>query len=219
MNAKISRLFVIIICVCAALGSVSCRTTKNLGGKTTADSEWHDLRVPVKVALRSPMNMSLSGRATMVRDSMVNISMRVFGMEVAVAHLTADSVFFVDKHNKYYFAEPLDALLGSHKMSVGRMQDIILGKGVDETLRFNNPGNADPVVVSFSDFVETLFGRLASDISIAVPVKDVDVKANLIWSLDDAKWNTRPTVKFTPPGNKYKRITASGLRSMFRSMM
>ena len=63
-------------------------------GATTA--AWHDLYIPVSVELRKPVAMSVSGRVTMVRDSAIFVSMRVFGMEVATIYANTDSVTVAD---------------------------------------------------------------------------------------------------------------------------
>ena len=60
---------------------------------------WHDLYIPVSVELRKPVAMSVSGRVTMVRDSAIFVSMRVFGMEVATIYANTDSVTVADKYH------------------------------------------------------------------------------------------------------------------------
>ncbi len=211
------KITALVVCLLLTASFTACHSSKSATSKTNAagTEQWHDVRLPVKVSLKSPMSMSLSGRATMVRDSVINISMRVFGMEVAVAHVNNDSVFFIDKHNKYYFAEPLQSVLGTHKMTVAQMQNLILGQTDKTEMEFSNPGSNEPVVVTFSDFSDTDFGRMASVAAIAAPVKGMDVEASLIWSIDEARWNTSPQVSFKAPGSKYKRITIARIRTLF----
>ena len=218
LRIRLTNITAIAAMILMAAFASSCHSSKS-AQKTRHDEMWHDVRLPVRIELNSPMNLSLSGKATMVRDSMVNISMTVFGFEVAVAHMTPDSVYFVDKHNKYYFAEPLSQVMGSHNLSISAIQDLILGAGSPAELSFKNPGAKDPVVVKFRDFTDTPYGKMASTVNIAAPVKDMDVDASLVWGIDKARWNEAPDVKFKTPGAKYKRITMQKIRSMFKSMM
>lgn len=181
------------------------------------EATWSAVQLPVRVELSKPASFSLSGRATMLRDSVINISMRVLGMEVAVANVTPDSMFLVDKFHKYYFAEPLKAVLGSHMMSVGALQDIILGTQLGEaaTLTFNNPGASEPVSVTFSDFRATPAGNAAGEVRIQAPVTGKQVDATLVWSLDKAKWDSGNTVNFKRPDPRsYKRITMASVLQM-----
>lgn len=178
---------------------------------------WSDVQMPVRVELSKPVSFSLSGRATMLRDSMIHISMRVFGMEVAVVNVTNDSVYLVDKFHKYYFAEPLKTVLGSHMMSVGAMQDIMLGTQLGEanTLTFDNPGAKEPVTVTFSDFSTTPAGNAAGQVRIQAPVTGKQVDAVFVWSLDKAKWDSGQTVNFKRPSpSQYKRITMKSVLQM-----
>lgn len=233
---KFRNFITILLGTLVILGTASCHSSRN-ATKTPSRpvSEWHELQIPVRVSVKSPMSMSLSGRATMVRDSLINISMRVFGFEVAVVNITADSIFVVDKHNKYYFAEPLSSVMGSHQISVGQIQDLILGRDTESlllarlaespgtsdiqtnTLLFRNPGSQEPVTVYFNDYVSTDFGPLASDVSISAPVRGMDISASLTWSAEDAKWNTAPRITFKAPGSGYRRLTVDRIRSFFKS--
>lgn len=89
---------------------------------------WHTLSVPVKVELRSPSKLSLSGRAYMVRDSLIHVSMRVFGLEVAVLRATPDSVFCIDKIHKLAVVENLTELTRRTGLTLGQLQRLMLGR-------------------------------------------------------------------------------------------
>lgn len=188
--------------------------------KSASKAEWQDLRMPVRVALSEPMSFSMSGNATMLRDSIINISMRVIGMEVAVIQLNTDSMYIVDKFHKYYFAEPLSAVLGSHIMPVADIQDIILGTQMGEAadITFTNPGSPEPVRVKYSDFVTTIAGNIASDINITAPVTGKSVDASLQWNVSKAKFNTGATVRFkTPEPDSYRRISMANVLQMLKN--
>lgn len=208
-------LSLVLLTACASQKKTATTASSTTASQSTAytdikaTADWQDIQIPVRVNLEKPMSFSMSGRATMLRDSLINISMRVLGMEVAVINLNSDSLFLVDKFHKYYFAEPLQDILGSHKMSVGQIQDLILGTAVGEPtdLTFNNPGSSEPVHVKYADFVNTAVANIASTIAITAPVTDKEVDATLQWSADKAKWNSGASVRFkSPDKTSYSRI-------------
>ena len=94
----------------------------------TTYSPWHDVYMPISLDLKRPVSMGISGRATMVRDSLIHISMRMLGIEVAVAHVTADSVWLVDKYHKYVCAAATSAITEPNNLSLSDLQDMLLGR-------------------------------------------------------------------------------------------
>lgn len=91
---------------------------------------WHSLSVPVKVELKSPSRLSLSGRAYMVKDSLVYISMRVLGFEVACMHVTRDSVYCVDKVHRLAVVEGIDRLCSNADITLGQLQSLLIGRAI-----------------------------------------------------------------------------------------
>ena len=138
------KLYSIILCV-VLLAVTGCRSSKQTTSTTpTADGErslsqhfetlaasytdWEDVNIPVRLELESPKKMSISGRATMVRDKSVLISLRVLGMEVANLYITNDSVYATEKLHKYYIAEDVNSLRGEFPVSISDVQDMLLGQ-------------------------------------------------------------------------------------------
>ena len=89
---------------------------------------WHDVQMPVRATLRSPFSLSASGRMTMVHDSLIHISMRVLGMEVAVMQVTQDSVYVVDKFHHYLIAESTRRLTAGTGLTMADLQSALLGR-------------------------------------------------------------------------------------------
>ncbi|MBO5053588.1 MAG: DUF4292 domain-containing protein [Muribaculaceae bacterium] len=222
MNRNIyTHLYIALLAIISIITLESCHSQKantkdaDLNAIISAAShDWHDVKMPVKVAIDEPMSMSMSGRATLVRDSLINISMRVFGMEVAVVNITADSVLVIDKYHKYYFNESLSNVMGSHKITVGEMQNIMLGRVGQLKLEFSNPGREQPVTVTYSDFTDTKCGPVAGVVDINAPIKHMNIQSRLLWSPSSAQWNTYPAVNIKIPGSKYKLITTDNIKSM-----
>lgn len=139
-----------IVCVCLMLMLVGCKSTKSSLSSTTniedlgkegaamlsqrVDSvisfynDWHDVVVPIDLSLHQPKSFSVSGRATMVKDESIYISIRVFGFEAANIYVTPDSIFASYKLNKIYIAEETGRLLANYPVTVGNIQDLLLGR-------------------------------------------------------------------------------------------
>lgn len=183
--------------------------------------EWQNVVMPVRITLRSPKNISFSGRATMIRDSVINLSMRVLGMEVASVNVTADSVWFADRFHKYVFSESTQRVLGSHQLTMGQMQDILFGidtDGADE-LTFDNPGSERPVTVRFGNFSDTPAGRMAGTIDIQAQVGKTAVDAGLQWSPERAEWNNPSrSVNFRNNFGGYTRVNLDDVLRLLRSL-
>ena len=212
----------IITAALIAIASGACSSHKAATAITADNSEWHDITLPVKLSLKSPASFSLGGRATIVRDSVVYISFRVFGFEAAVLNATADSVFFVDKYHKYYFAESLDAVLGHYRkdIGIGRIQELLLGRSplaTDNMVTFG-AASSMPVTIAYNDYEDACPGRLPQRVDISAAIKKMDVKATLGWTPSSARCNTYPQVRFRRPGNSYRRITISEAQQVFKNM-
>lgn len=220
---KKSKLIYILLIAMTAMMS-ACHSSKSASTyvSSTNGEQWHDVYMPVKVKLSSPKSMSLSGRATIVRDSLVHLSMRVLGMEVAVVNMTNDSVMFIDKYHKYLFSESLNSVMGSHKMTLGDMQNIMFGltanMSSDHKLTFNNPGSEKPVTVEFDDFLNTPAGNIAQTVDVEAQLSKSEIDAQLLWSANSAEWNTGRTVDFVSPDKGYKRVSIETVLKMFKSM-
>lgn len=211
-----------LILTTLALGALTaCHTARRTATAVPPGTgrDWHDVHMPVKVSMATPARLSLSGRATMVRDSLINISMRVLGFEVAAVNITADSVWMVDKYHKYMFADSKKAVLGSRDMSVGQLQDLITGKNLtDGTITFKAP-DGNTVTVRLNDFEDTPAGRLATRATVDAPLDAANVQATLDWGLDRAEWDKRRTVRFVPPQRGFKTIDAADALLMFKNLV
>ena len=89
---------------------------------------WQSVQIPVRASLRSPVSVSASGRLTMVRDSLVHLSLRMLGIELAVVCVDKDSVRVFDKFHRYYIAEGTAALTGSTGITLADVQSLLLGR-------------------------------------------------------------------------------------------
>lgn len=90
--------------------------------------EWNMVSMPFQLRLELPEEKSISGRATMFRDENVQLSFRAMGMEVVYLYLSEDSVIAIDKINKLYIAEPLSEIVGATGITIGNIQDLLLGQ-------------------------------------------------------------------------------------------
>lgn len=107
----------------AALTHSDCRQSLSAYSST-----WQRLSLPVTLRLREPSSISVSGTAVMERGKSITISLRFLGMEMAVMHLTNDSVVALDKYHDKYVAESLHRFLGGFPVNISNVQDALLGR-------------------------------------------------------------------------------------------
>ena len=182
--------------------------------------QWHDLYVPFKFSLYAPAQVSLSGRATMVRDSAIYLSIRVMGIEGAVALITPDSVFVHDKYHKIYIADDASAFLSG--IGLGVAQDALLGQpfrpgpvldsicwalpspmaGAIESLSIDLP-SAQQAYFAYGQWGQTECGQLAGQCDLLVfpspESESPSAQASVEWNLGNAKFDTGRVVNFKPP--------------------
>lgn len=127
------------------MGLASCRSSKSIVDQSmldfssltlserlqevaAANCPWAQLNLPLKVSLKSPEKISLSGRIYMRRNHDIYITLRVLGIEVANMYVNTDSIYVADKAHKYYLAEPIDKIFAGASLSIGDIQDALLGR-------------------------------------------------------------------------------------------
>lgn len=217
------------------LAMTACGSQRNAGTQGAAGSgagavtgqvadgraqTWQNVYMPVRVSVSAPKSMSMSGRVTMVRDSVINLSMRVLGMEVAAVQITPDSVWVVDKFHKLVFSEGTRALLGGRTMTVGQIQALLLGTDnvVAEGLSFDN-GKGTSVQVNFIDYVETPGGNIATTVTVDATLPKNRIACSLRWQTDQAIWNDPArTVRFNTNFRGYQRITAQQAAAILKEL-
>lgn len=140
-----SRLQVILAAITLMAIACSCGSKKQIASKgyqqenpigavnaqaalATQSLPWQKLKVPMTLRLSSPKSLSVSGQATMVYNKSVTISLRFFGMEIGLIHLTADSVIALDKYNKRYVAESLHKFMGGFPVNMANVQSLLIGQ-------------------------------------------------------------------------------------------
>ena len=73
-----------------------------------------------------------------------------------------------------------------------------------------------PVECVYTDHKNTVAGLLASAFGLSATVGSKKINVNVSWGLDDARWDTGRTVKFSAPGSSYKRISIESLIKSFK---
>ncbi len=220
MKIKTTIYMMIAAMICGIF--VGCSGHKAALSLATEGGTWHDMTLPVKLSLKSPTSFSMGGRATIVRDSVVYMSFRVLGFEAAVLNVTADSVFFVDKYHKYFFAESMDAVLGHYRkdMGIGHIQELLMGRSplaVDNVVSFGATSTL-PVRVTYSNYENAGSERMARSVGIDATMKKTDVRAAIEWSPSSARCNTFPQVRFRRPGKGYRNITIAEAQHIFKNI-
>ena len=106
----------------------SLTLSERLQEVAAANCPWTQLNLPLKVSLKSPDKLSLSGRIYMRRNHDIYVTLRVLGIEVANMYVNKDSIYVADKAHKYYLAEPIDKIFAGASLSIGDIQDVLLGR-------------------------------------------------------------------------------------------
>lgn len=177
---------VIALTLCLILLLTGCRPTKpTVTGPSPAQPErsvpvWTTVSMPVKVSMSGGMSLSLSGKATMVRDSLAYVSLRMLGMEVGYAIVTADSATVCDRFHKIYFSEPLSALVPPAYATVGTLQDIITGQDIPAEIS-GHVSATDPIDTPYGRFCRTLTGRMR--------LSGMQLTVTVALNYDRAEWN------------------------------
>lgn len=114
---------------------------------------WNTLNVPFSFRSSSPVSVSFSGRASMVRGDYIYLSLRMIGIEVGVIYIDKDSVVIADKYHKIVVEDRLDDLTVGTGLTIADIQDIFLG-------RTFYPGMGTLCEI---EIPETLFSPIKSD--------------------------------------------------------
>ncbi|MDE7375979.1 MAG: DUF4292 domain-containing protein [Muribaculaceae bacterium] len=189
-------------------------------GDSVELSQWRDVYLPFKFNLYAPAQVSLSGRATMVRDSAIYLSIRVMGIEGAAALITPDSVFVHDKYHKIYIADDASAFMSG--IGLSPLQSALLGQpfepgpvldsicwvlptamaGVIESMSIDLP-EAAQAYFAYSQWAQTERGLFAGQSDLLVfpspESESPSVQASVEWNLGNAKFDTGRSVQFKPP--------------------
>lgn len=137
----LSTRFPILLAIIAVISITGCRSQKDTAtGKSEISAvndfvsmvdsytPWQKIRVPFTLKLLSPQKFSIGGTAVFDRGNMVNMSMRMLGLEVAVLQITPDSLTFVEKMNRQYLTVPVAKALGGLDASIDNIQDLLTGR-------------------------------------------------------------------------------------------
>ncbi|MCM1451865.1 MAG: DUF4292 domain-containing protein [Clostridium sp.] len=167
---------------------------------------WRDVQMPVTVTMidDDDKGQSMSGRLAMVRDSAIEISLRAMGVEAALAYIDPDTVVVVDKYHKQYLAEPYPSVFGASGLSLGNLQDALLGAPFSpQSMPEAWSGRAQDEIlqsVVFQDedaLVVGLYGD--KDIDVLVQIADKRARMAIKFNYDQAKWDTGRKIRLRAP--------------------
>lgn len=111
-----------------ATAAETSRTSSPLAPLAASYGAWSDVKVPVKVEIAKPKKFSMSGTATMVYGSALNVSFKMLGFEVASAYADADSVIINVKAMGMYYAESLRKFTSAFGLDIADLQSLLFGR-------------------------------------------------------------------------------------------
>lgn len=143
--------YFILLCLCLIIAITGCRSSKSTTSsnsesnqqkseqedanlKSRFDSvastymDWNDIVVPVELNLVQPKEFSITGKATMVKDESIYISIRFLGFEAANIFINNDSIYATYKMGRIYLAENIKNLAKGYPIKLSDIQDMLLGR-------------------------------------------------------------------------------------------
>lgn len=175
------KLIRVLLILLFCTGLFACGSQRQTTASHTRQADWTTLEVPVKVTVDKPVSLSCSGKAVLVRDSTIYMSLRILGMEVAYLYADADSAVLCDRYHKLYLSEPLQRLLPPDYARISRLQDLMLG--------LEQPGQITRHV-EYSQPVEALPGTVYSLLRLSARAGKKDIEASVTFNFDKARWNS-----------------------------
>lgn len=212
-SKKYSVILYVLTAFVFVAGAAGCASRRHSAAPAVAETtlpamqEWNDIYMPFTMRLSRPVSLSFSGRATMVRDRSILLSMRMLGIEVAQVYLDADSTWVVDKFHKVVCVEPTSRITGSRGLTVANLQDMMIGRYSVEL---------HGVSFDYLDFRQTPVGELPSSVEAAGAAGRLKVGASLSWNFDKARFNAGNIATWTPPG--FRRVTPTEMIDILRNM-
>lgn len=220
-----------------ALLAVSCRKAAPLPAEVAATAPlreayhsvgsrygaWYAVYMPVHLSLESPSQFSISGRALLVPDSLIYMSLRKLGMEVAVLNIDCQRAVLLDKFHKIYISEPWPESAPDSLLSLRTLQSALLGrpwaaadcwKGyvADSLLSATALRLGDYAGIDFfySDFCATPCGPVPALVRLNATSPFFEASACIEWQPEKADWDSdrRPAVRIP---DDYKRVDAAAL--------
>lgn len=232
------KIFPILAIFIAALCLDSCKSSKQAVKTDTAapSAGWTRVRVPVTVRISSPANMSVGATVTMIRDTSITVSAKVFGMEVFVAQATNDSILIVDKMHRQYLGKNIADALAGLPFNASSVQDLLTGHPVDipqsilpsgascsvslnggmmSEIAFSNR-NTTNVKITYPDTVSTPFGTMAESTVIDADSEKSakNIRAAIEWQWNKAKWNGDVEPRIIKLSDKYTRIDTGNITKL-----
>ncbi|MDE6490556.1 MAG: DUF4292 domain-containing protein [Muribaculaceae bacterium] len=199
-----NRISLIIALAIAVMSIAGCRSNKEAG--TTRQATWTTFSAPVKIQLESPKKFSISGRATLVRDQSIYISLRMLGMEVGTVYVTPDSVFATEKLHRYILRESLTKVLDGRDIPFAELQDLLIGEQSAATAQLARAMNYSAVTDNS--------GHLT--ISASMQLKKT-VAGKLIWDIDDARRDESSPAQWRRPSG-YTEIPVSSVMKLLKTI-
>lgn len=183
-KALIAMVAVLALSACSAHRNSTTQgsSTRRVKAKNIAEvaalaetyNNWSTFYAPFSMQCVQPMSMSVSGRATMVRNEYVYLSLRMIGFEVASVYVDKDSAIVADKYHKVVVAEPLTSLTARTSLTIGDIQDILLGRAF-----YPGKGNLSEV-----DMPESLFSPMGEGDTIVLMPRRIPEGASWFFTID-----------------------------------
>lgn len=160
-------------------------------GLANSYSEWQTLSCPLKVEIKEPKRFSVSGNVKVINGEVINVSLRVLGMEVGALYMDADSVIITSRLQKMAYAESTKDIMHKANFTLADVQSLFLGQVFEP-----QGGTIEP-----SDFKNFALSRDSQGVSLSCK----KAKNNISWDFNCSL----PTAEGTVP--VLKSVSVAGL--------
>lgn len=210
-----------LLLLSSTLALTGCRSSKNATTEAADTSAvqtvapvqqtrtWQNVYLPVKMELLQPQKFSISGRATMVADKYMLISLRFFGMEVGQVYVdNSNATIVLRQPQKICMEQPVAAAMSTLGVSLADLQDALLG---NEAVLAKLPSQfvANSSVTSDGDSSQIILTATNGEKQYAVRITS---------DLKSAEWNVKSPRTFTAPGSEYQRVTLQSALKIIDSL-
>lgn len=126
---------------------------------------WHDVTISVKLNLRQPKRFTVSGKATMVNNKAINVSVRMLGMEMASIYVDSDSIYVMSKFQRIAYVESMTRLRDAYGIGIADLQCLLLGQAIGLTSDTSGANNGKQLDLKV-DNGEFEFSSTKKDVSM-----------------------------------------------------
>ena len=203
-----SHFLTLILGAAVLMGLGACKSQKQPTAPSVIPSQpeqtatWQNVELPVKIEMMSPKQITLNGRATLVRDKYVLITIKMLFFEVGTIYADPQNVEVVlNQPSKIWIEQPIAEHFKKLKIDFATLQEALLG---DQTAIDRIPLHDGLGIVASGTERRPV-------VTAAIKTSKRSMEGRLTWMMDQADWNVASPAAFSQPSSGYTRMTVQQL--------